>query len=756
MKTKYLFLLIAIACFASRASAQRCATDEMHQEYKRQHPEIAVYEKQMSEDIANFMQNAKTSKPLIGAKTTESVHSDTDYYDIPVVIHVMHTYGNDVISDNEIYKLIANMNTFYNAQNDLSAVIQPFKKYIGKAKFRFHLASIDPTGKPTKGITHRYTYLSLGGDDQVKMDLWPPQSYYNIWFENYIGKAISGGTVLAYATFPTASASNPFYDGVIAGYQYINDDTHTIQHETGHYFSLEHPWNSSGEGAGVSCGDDEVDDTPPTTGHFSTCPLYDGECAVNYYKIYTSAAGTDSLENYPDTTNVQNVMDYSSCTNMLTKGQVQRMRAALNSTIASRNNLWDSTNLAITGASQPYPDLPPVTDYVAKISNASTIVSFFTFPGTALSFSSKSWGDTITSVQWTFDHSATPATSTQNTPLTVTQSFPVSFADPGWVSMTMAVSGNNTGTTTTTYPHAVFVADATGVDANTYRQDFNPSGDRDKWPTFNYFNNEFKWQLNDNVGFYDHSCMMYLGFDSRIIPFVNTFPLTGTPMGDYDDFFTVPINLSTFTDACNLNFYYSSASRSSIPTEINDTLLIDYSTDKSIGWTNLAVLAKGNLISTGAYYYYYTPTSASDWSPKTIALPASARKDYTVFRFRYKPGASTNTDNLHSTGNNFYLDGLHFSRLPAEASNIRFDNSNIAVVPNPTQGDAYVVVKDANNTTAQIVVTDITGKVVYKTSQNINGEARIIIPHAAIATQGVYLVQTSTGGQVNTQKLVVE
>jgi hypothetical protein len=750
MRKKYFLMLAAVACISGRSVAQQCATDEMHKMYKSQHPEIANYEKQMKQDLLNFMSKTKMSN-FLAAKTTASVHNDTDYYDIPVVIHVMHSYGTDLLADNEIYKLMDNMNKFYNAQNDLSAVIPPFVPYIGKAKFRFHLASKDPLGNPSKGITHRYTYLTFGGDDQAKMDLWPPQSYYNIWFENYIGLAISGGTVLAYATFPTSSASNPFYDGVIAGAPFINDATLTIQHESGHYFSLEHPWNSSGAGSGVSCGDDEVDDTPPTKGHFSTCPLYDQECAINYYKIYTNISGGDSLVNYPDTTNTQNVMDYSSCTNMLTKGQVWRMRGALNSNIANRNNLWDSTNLAMTGAAYPYPDLKPVTDFSVKNGTAAT---YFTFPGVNLTFASKSWGDTITNVDWTFGNGAAVPALTQSTAATVTQNVVNSFSVPGWVNFKMDVTGNNTGVTSTTYDHSVFVADVTALDVSNYYQEFTPGGDRDKWPTFNYYNNEFQWKMVDNVGFYDNSCLMYTGFDTRLNPLLNLTPLTGAPKGDFDDFFTAPVDLSSFTDACNLDFFYSAASRSSSSVDITDSIEITYSVNKSLSWTPLVVLSKSSLINKGSYSFYYQPSSPADWAPKTIALPAAARKPYTAFRFRYKPGG--NALNKNSTGNNFYMDRISFSRLPAEASNVNIANASVAVVPNPTKGDAYVIIKGAPNTEARVMVSDITGKVVYSATQQVAGsEAHIIIPHSAITVQGVYIVQTTTGGQVNTQKLVV-
>lgn len=745
MKKKYLILpLLAFGAWSGKSVAQtaKCATDEMHQAYILQHPEIAAFEKKLNEDTRNFIAAKHAHGNSLG-KTT-ATHADSDYYDIPVVVHVMHNYSNELLADNAIYGLIAEMNKFYSRQNDVSDVVAPFVKYIGNAKIRFHLATKDPNGNPTKGITHRFTYLTNGGDDQAKMDLWPPTNYYNIWFENYIGRGISGGTVLAYANFPSSAAAYPYNDGVIAGYQYINDGgggASTLDHETGHYFNLYHTWNSSGQACGAACGDDEVDDTPPTRGNQDNCPLGETNCAVNYFKIYTNISGGDSLVNYPDTVNVQNVMNYASCLRMVSKGQVERMRACLNSNIGGRNNLWDSTNLAYTGALSPIPDLPPVTDFCAR---TGTSINYFTFPGVALNFFNKSWGDTVTAVSWTFTNGASPSTSLTNTNEV--------FTDPGWAKLTMTATGNNSGTTTTVYDHAAFVADVAGTPAPGYMQEFAAGGDRDKWPMFNYYNNEFKWQLT-NVGFYDSTSVMYEGFDSRYNPLTGSVPHTGTPRGDYDDLFSIPVDLSAYSTACNLDFYYSAASRSSNSLDINDTLLIDYSKNKG-AWVNFAKLAKSSLINKGAYPFYYVPDGQEDWSPKTIAIPTTALGGYTTFRFRYKPYVGQDGEN--SSGNNFYMDRITFSPLPAGVNDVNLGIVDVAVVPNPTSGDAYVVIKDAVNASAHIVVSDITGKVVYTVSQQANGkETQIRIPHSAIQVQGVYLVQTTTGSHTQTQKLVV-
>ena len=744
LRKKHLLLMLAMAGMAGTTKAQQhCGTDEMHRNYIKARPEIAEYEKQLNEAISTNLSHMDLSK---FARTT----SDVDvFYDIPVVVHVMHNYGTELVADDDIYRMISDMNDVYMLRNDTSTVIEPFKKYVGKAKIRFHLATKDPNGNATKGITHRFTYLTYGGDDQAKMDQWPPNSYYNIWLENVIGRGTSAGTVLAYSTFPSSAAIFPFYDGVMAAAPYIHT-TNTIEHETGHYLNLLHPWNSSNADVGSACGDDQVDDTPPTTGSF-TCNLWDTTCAHNYFKVYPSITGADSMVNYPDTVNKQNIMDYATCPNMFTKGQVYRMQQTLNNPMAGRNNLSSAANLAATGALAPMPDLPPVADFTVRTTSAATApFSYFALPGTNVTFFNKSWNDTVTDVKWTFGGGASVANSSSKTNVTL------NFSVGGWAPITMAVTGNNSGTTTQTFDKSVFVADPVATAAPGYFQDFSPSGDVAKWPTFNYYGNEFKWEMSSN-GLYDGYAMKYNGYDSRIMSSggVTVYPFTGTPRGDYDDMFSAPMDLTAYSSACNLNFWYSGATRSSASSEINDTLYIDYSANKSATWTNVAKITKGQLANRGSHTEAFVPSGPSDWSPKTINLPAGARTAYTVFRFRYKPGVSA-SGSLVSTGNNFYIDRINFSPFPAEASNLAAANAAIAVVPNPTQGGAYVMVKDAENGTAHVTVTDITGKVVYTTDQHItNKQASIEIPQSAVAVKGIYLVQTTTGTQVNTQKLVV-
>jgi len=769
MKRTYLLILLGMLGLSGRTFAQSgtpCGTDEMNRKYKAQFPQVTIAEKVLEENIKAYVEN----HPLPGGARTTAF---SGYYDIPVVVHIMHNYGPEVLTDNAIYALIDEMNKFYSLTNDTSQVIKPFKKYVGNAHIRFHLARKDPNGNPTNGITRHRTYLTYGYDDQGKLDQWNPTSYFNIWFENVIGRTVTAGVVLAYSTFPASAVGAPFWDGVICGYQYINDGGgadggSTLDHESGHYFNLLHPWNSSGKDVGVACGDDGVDDTPPTKGHFSVCPLYDTACAEGYQKMYADIHGNDSLVDYPDTTNTQNVMDYSgTCTNMFTKGQVVRMHAALNSDVAGRNNLWDSVNLVRTGAMDVRADLKPIPEFSAYPSSGAPGVTtkanymdranYFTFPGVAVKFINETWNDTVSSLTWTFSNTASIPTATNTNPIINNTSVTTSFADPGWVTLSMKAKGNNqTSDTTVTWPRAVYVADAAGTPGLGYFQEFN-GADTAKWPLFNYYGNNLKWKMA-NVGYYDNSSVEFVGFDDR------TLFVTGNPMGDFDDMYTVPFDLSMFGSStpCSMNFFYSAASRSAMSNNINDQLEIAYSTNKNTTWTVLTTMKKSSLVNKGAYALPYVPVTTLDWALFSMDVPTAARSPYTVFRFRYKPGIEVGDDGTTATGsvssgNNFYMDRLTFSPWPAGVDNLALANVDVAVVPNPTSGYAYVIIKDADNTSAKISVTDVTGKVIYTATEQVtSNKAQVLIPRSAIQVSGLYLVHVVTGNQARTQKLIVQ
>jgi hypothetical protein len=739
----------------THAQTKPCATDEMRQKAIQQHPEIlemeAEFERQIQAGIKKINLN-NFAKKTAGDQT----NNPNFVYDIPVVVHIIHdfntyntsTFNGDFIPDDFIYKAVKDWNIVFAKQNaDTADVIAPFKKYIGNPRIRLHLATKDPNGNPTKGITRRRSYLTYTASDKAKFDGWPNDAYMNLWFINKMSD--DHANAAAYAYKPATAAYIPYYDGVISLASYMNNGSKTMPHELGHEFNLDHTWGGTNQ-PNVACGDDNVDDTPPTKGHTTTgctfASLFDSTCATNYFKLSTDADGNTTLINYPDTTNAQNIMDYTYCDKMFSKGQCERMIIALNSDVAGRNNLWDSTNLELTGALKPIPDLKPTpefsitnvgaTQYMGKNAN-------FTFLNKDVVFTNFSYNDTVDAVNWEFTNGSVTVTRSSRT------NFNQQFTSPGWYDVKMTATGNRSGDSTRIWPKAFYVA-GEAVNPAGYVQDFAEGSDREKWPMFNYFNNEFRWEQS-NVGVYDNSSIKYKGFDDRVSNF--SIPLTGSPKGDYDDLFSVPFDLTGVGSNATLYYFYSGASRSSLTTAINDSMFIEYSTNKGTTWSMLSRLGKGDLFNKGAISTPYTPTGTWDWVEKGIKLPTGAISNNTVFRFRYKPGEN---ENGISTGNNFYIDRISVSPFAVNINNVAPGTINVQVLPNPTQGDAWVVVNDVTNADAKVVVTDVTGKVIYTNEMQVAGnQARFVIPASAISVKGMYLVNVVTGNQNTTQKLVV-
>jgi hypothetical protein len=679
--------------------------------------------------------------------------------------------------------MMKEINEMFNAKNaDLSQVIPIYKNYVGNANIEFRLAQKDPLGNPTTGITRRRSYLSRGGDDQAKFDLWAPDRYLNIWVIAKIGRAPASGTILAYATPPSLAAQVPYYDGVLAGAPYLTGGDKTIAHEIGHVFNLAHPWNSSGKGPGEACGDDDVDDTPPTKGHFSTCPLNDSVCANGYTVTYNyfhpdSGKVVKIEKDYPDTTNVQNVMDYSNCTVMFTKQQVMRMRAALRNLVANRNSLITTLTHQATGVgdtTNPFVrnDLRPVADFsVEKTSGASQDYNYYMCGDDThfFSFKDRSWRDTVTSVTWSFSNGGAPIPASPS----VGAQVQTKFTEAGWATITLKATGNNSGDSTVSRKD-VYVANHAVINPNGFYQEFTDAAENEKWPSFNYYNNNSKWQVINTNGFYDKSCIMYNGYDTRFDAPSGSAFYTGSPAviqqsgsspvvkaGDIDDFFTPAFDLSGMQNECTLSFMYAGIWRTSNSAYMKDSLELAYSDDCGTSWKTFKSLTKAELAN-GSFGGSYVPQYMGDWSLQSIGIPADARKSKVFFRFRYKPSTDNSmyfggTYIYLGTGNNYYIDRININPYPVGINTLVGQGQNIAVAPNPTSSNAFVVVRNTETGASDIAVTvsDMTGKVVYRTKEVLQGTiGRIEIPASAIAVKGVYMVQVVCGKETRTEKLV--
>ena len=183
---------------------------------------------------------------------------------------------------------------------------------------RFKLATKDPAGRPTSGVTRtKTTRESFSDDDSVKStraggaDPWPRDKYLNLWV-----CALAGG-LLGYAQFPGGPAAT---DGVvILNTAFGTRGTvrkpfnlgRTATHEVGHWLNLRHIWGDTED----CSGSDFVADTPNAAG-------------PNYGKPKFPHI---SCSNGPNGDMFMNYMDYvdDDAMFLFTTQQVSRMNAAL-------------------------------------------------------------------------------------------------------------------------------------------------------------------------------------------------------------------------------------------------------------------------------------------------------------------------------------------------------------------------------------------------------------------------------------------
>jgi pregnancy-associated plasma protein-A/repeat uncharacterized protein DUF346 len=256
----------------------------------------------------------------------DAVAARTGVVRIPVVVHVVWNTAVQNISDAQIQSQIAVLNRDFRRLNpDRSQVPTVWQSLVADAQIEFFLATTDPGGATTTGITRTNTSAtSFIGDDRVKSSAtgganpWPSNRYLNMWVCQL------GGGLLGYAQFPGGPAAT---DGVVITHTGFGTTGtaappfhlgRSATHEIGHWLNLNHIWGDDGTGC---TGTDNVADTPNQAGSNFGCPGFPHVTCSN-------GPNGDMFMNY---------MDYvdDHCMVMFTNGQSDRMTACLDGPRAS-------------------------------------------------------------------------------------------------------------------------------------------------------------------------------------------------------------------------------------------------------------------------------------------------------------------------------------------------------------------------------------------------------------------------------------
>ena len=228
-------------------------------------------------------------------------------YRIPVVVHVIQsTGGTGFISESRVESQIEILNEDFQALSGSNGANG------NNAEIEFYLATEDPSGNPTNGITYSTNNSWFNDNGSYWNSLaWDTDRYLNIYTNQasgalgYVPDLPQGGivgsnadrVVVLYSSFGGTRPLDPF------------DLGRTTTHEVGHYLGLFHTFQG-GCTNGLTSGD-RITDTNPHFNPTFGCPGSDFECG-----------GGVPIDNY---------MNYSddACMEQFTAQQNLRMRCTL-------------------------------------------------------------------------------------------------------------------------------------------------------------------------------------------------------------------------------------------------------------------------------------------------------------------------------------------------------------------------------------------------------------------------------------------
>ena len=304
-------------------------------------------------------------------------------YTVPVVFHVLHqgeSYGTAPnIDDSECISALAQVNRDFGRLGSDTATIDPlFEPLYENANMQFMLAQKDPNGNCTSGIVHHFDNKTQWDQTDIfnyqystnAAGNWNPSKYLNVYIVKNIvsgGPVVGGGIIVGYTYLPGTSPVSAA-DAIVYRNDFLTGglNARALSHEIGHWFGLSHTFGSSNS-PGFECGNDDIGDTPPTTGFFSTCP----KPGYNYTL-------TPSVTNPSDASDITNVkfgkMNNTSAVNSLNGTFIRNLFLFNGTAIFSQT---DTSNVVASGIAGGYSNYTLVygNDFNANSTNSISITS---------------------------------------------------------------------------------------------------------------------------------------------------------------------------------------------------------------------------------------------------------------------------------------------------------------------------------------------------------------------------------------------
>lgn len=698
MKKIFYLLSFLIITFSSQAQHAACGTD--------------LYTEKLLAAQQHLYQARNTFEEHLThvAQEPEKLSKKAVKYTIPVVFHVMHTYGPENISKEQIEDQMKILNDDFQRLNaDRTNTRSIFSGVAADCEIEFKLARIDPNGNCTEGINRVYSPLTDRGDDAVKSvpgANWDRRKYLNIWVVKDIGMgADEGGRVLGYATLPYFSQGSN--DGIVILSDYVGSigtsnkgrAGRTLTHEVGHWLGLYHPFQN-GCGGNCSTTGDRICDTPPVSSPSFGCPTSNNTCS-------------NDVPNQLD--QVENFMDYAngSCMNMFTTGQKNVMHSVLSDSRYRSSNV-STANLAATGV-LTNPSCAPIADFYAQ---GELIIC----QGQSIQFDNLSYNGAIVNNEWTFE-GGSPSFSTFEAPQ-------VTYNNPGTFKVTLKVS-NASGESSRTRDAFVTVLPATSP----FQAPFTQTFDDNTYQTQGYrlqTDGSYGWRISNSVG---------LSGARSLQAFINA----STPNATRYMAYLPPVNMSKYANLNpKLNFYTAYAQRS---TDASEILIVGVSDDCGERWKVLtSMTAQRNLSSTSTPTPDWFPRSAADWREQSLDLS----------EYRNHPNLFIRFEVMSRQGNSVYIDNINIDQFTLGAEALNSSVNIFSVYPNPSsKGSVEILLGMNSNESVRLEIYDARGVLVQNVlhlEQPKASEHTLLVDGLK---KGVYFARLQTGDQQLIRKIII-
>ena len=706
MKQLLPLALCVLACLSSvlPAQAQRtCGTTE-YMERLLQDPEAAHRHEQHQRFLQAYI-----------AQHRDALRDAEEIYTIPVVVHVVYKNATENIPDSQIVSQIEVLNEDFRRLNaDTVDTPLPFQSVAGDVGVEFCLASFDPDGNPTNGITRtETTEPSFNTNDRVKFDTtggknaWPAEDYLNIWVCNL------GGGLLGYAS-SIGGGGDPAVDGVVVGYQYTGrvgtldpafNLGRTATHEVGHWMGLRHVWGDGG------CSvDDGIADTPPQGAANFGCPTYP----------------SISCNNGPAGDMFMNYMDYSDdiCFNLFTLGQTEVMRA----TFAPGGN--HHSLLSSEGCVNPnFNDIgisailsPESIECGGDFDFAFTLFNYGLNVVNAADISVEVDGVQLGTVAWT--GTLNPG---QGTLVTFTPPNPIAPGPHNLFVYTQGVSGLLDPNNLNNGQITIFeVLDNLGQPIP-YLEGFEtgiyPPAD---WVV-----------VNPDGGATWEETTLAAKTGNRSIRMDN---FNYDAVGEVDEFILPDLDLTPFAQA-GLSFWVAYA-KYGPNTGFSDTLEVWVSGDCGKTYTMAYKQFGGGLVTAPATASPFVPNQWQ-WRLEWVDLGNYAGNTGVSIKFRH----TTNYEN------NLYLDNINIGEIFALGIDNPDQPALAQVWPNPAQGTVHLLLAGDRPQAAQVRLLDLSGRELRRLTVSAAASGAVQDLPVGDVARGLYLLEIEQDGRRQVERL---